>query len=299
MTSLSIIALNLYFPSRHPQSFINSILPTYMKNSTLVLTTLLASAGVSAAASISISYTGITNDANIINNDESSTIGLTGAETQTGIRWNNIAVKTGGAAGSAANWLTLTQGGAHIDVIDSSGADAGVDITSVGTFYSNQSNVSGGGKTLTGDGALMHQGLNLNNAESITLTGLSTWAPSGYKVIGFMDLGNSDRTFGIQMSDGGTSQTFWTDSDAGTDSDGDDDGVISWLQSTATTSGDAVLNANYGVYGTFTGDTLTITGTSSGARSFLNGMQIIQVPEPSSTALLGLGGLALILRRRK
>ena len=36
-----------------------------------------------------------------------------------------------------------------------------------------------------------------------------------------------------------------------------------------------------------------------GRRLHLNGFQIESVPEPSTTALLGLGGLALILRRRK
>ncbi|BDS05300.1 hypothetical protein NT6N_03400 [Oceaniferula spumae] len=270
-----------------------------MKKHLLIIPPIMALASFANAASISISFTGITNDANIINNDESSTIGLPGAETLAGNLWNNVQVKPGGAASDATTWVSNTQGGANIDVFDSSGADAGVDITSSGAFYSNQSNVSGDGKTLTGDGALMHQGLNFNSAESITLTGLAAWAPNGYRVIGFMDLGNNDRTFGVSMSDGGLSQTFWTNSDAGTDSDPDDDGVITWLESTATSSGDAVLNANYAVWGTFTGDTLTITGTDPGPRSFLNGMQIIQVPEPSSAALVALGSLALMFRRRK
>ena len=50
---------------------------------------------------------------------------------------------------------------------------------------------------------------------------------------------------------------------------------------------------------------LTVTGpvgTTNTPRSSIAGIQIIDttpVPEPSSTALLGLGGLALILRRRK
>jgi hypothetical protein len=38
---------------------------------------------------------------------------------------------------------------------------------------------------------------------------------------------------------------------------------------------------------------------SGDARPILSGLIISQVPEPSTTALLGLGGLALILRRRK
>ncbi len=46
---------------------------------------------------------------------------------------------------------------------------------------------------------------------------------------------------------------------------------------------------------------LTLTGlTRNGAnRGSIAGIQVVQIPEPSSTALLGLAGLGLILRRRK
>jgi hypothetical protein len=51
------------------------------------------------------------------------------------------------------------------------------------------------------------------------------------------------------------------------------------------------------------GGVISFTGVGdpgdTGRRLHLNGLQINQVPEPSSAALLGLGGLALILRRRK
>jgi len=49
----------------------------------------------------------------------------------------------------------------------------------------------------------------------------------------------------------------------------------------------------------FTSDTLTITDTATTFKSGISAIQITTVPEPSSTALLGLGGLALILRRRR
>ncbi len=59
------------------------------------------------------------------------------------------------------------------------------------------------------------------------------------------------------------------------------------------------------IIGTFTADATTQDFHSSAGNSvnnFLSGYQlreISSVPEPSSTALIGLGGLALILRRRK
>lgn len=62
---------------------------------------------------------------------------------------------------------------------------------------------------------------------------------------------------------------------------------------------------NYVKFSNVSLDTLTIgiTGltdtTNGGNLAAVNGIQIVSVPEPSSAALLGLGGLALILRRRK
>tara|TARA_B110000908_G_scaffold33785_1_gene40483 strand:- start:3581 stop:4303 length:723 start_codon:yes stop_codon:yes gene_type:complete len=59
---------------------------------------------------------------------------------------------------------------------------------------------------------------------------------------------------------------------------------------------------NYMVFRNVSGANLLINSSPenpSVARAPLTGFQIVAVPEPSSTALLGLGGLALILRRRK
>ncbi len=52
----------------------------------------------------------------------------------------------------------------------------------------------------------------------------------------------------------------------------------------------------------FTGSTPGVgTGTASGSKGYaLNGIQLIQVPEPSGAALLGLGaGLLALVRRRE
>ncbi|MGB0774462.1 MAG: PEP-CTERM sorting domain-containing protein [Akkermansiaceae bacterium] len=69
----------------------------------------------------------------------------------------------------------------------------------------------------------------------------------------------------------------------------------------ASAGGGAV--GDYMLFSGLSGSTQTITmgGIDSSNRTGLNGFEIIgtAVPEPGSTALLGLGGLALILCRRK
>ncbi|MGB0993266.1 MAG: PEP-CTERM sorting domain-containing protein [Akkermansiaceae bacterium] len=69
-----------------------------------------------------------------------------------------------------------------------------------------------------------------------------------------------------------------------------------WVESTGGTNG------NYIVFSGQTAANLTVSSTNVGGRGPVNGFIIVDttpVPEPSSAALLGLGGLALILRRRK
>ncbi len=50
---------------------------------------------------------------------------------------------------------------------------------------------------------------------------------------------------------------------------------------------------------TFSSDTLTITDTATAYQAGISAIRIVAVPEPSSAALLGLGGVSLMLRRRK
>ena len=71
-------------------------------------------------------------------------------------------------------------------------------------------------------------------------------------------------------------------------------------------SGNTTFSSSPYVQFTFTADgstdTLTLVaapGTGGQNRSHFSGVSLSVVPEPSSSALLGLGGLALILRRRK
>ncbi|MGB0993499.1 MAG: PEP-CTERM sorting domain-containing protein [Akkermansiaceae bacterium] len=271
------------------------IKPTHI--TTTLLVACLVSSGYAASISVNISPNA-TVDNQRVDAGETAFNGIADAESVDGSNWNNLSLGTG-AVGNMSIWPTLTQGGNHVDLTDSSGIDSGVNLTSSGSFYSNYANASTPNQGATGDGGLMQGYINLNSSETISLSGLAAWAPNGYKVVAAFDIGPLTRTYGVSMNDGGPTQIFWTADTAGADSDTNNDGVIGWIETTATTSGTAVSDANYAIYGTFTGDTLTISGDAVSGRGTLNGFQIIAVPEPSSTALLGLGGLALILRRRK
>ena len=78
-----------------------------------------------------------------------------------------------------------------------------------------------------------------------------------------------------------------------------------WSDDNTNGAGDIFIDANLGGYvlGTFTADATTqdIYGFAGGSQNigYLNAL-VLTVPEPSSTAaLLGLGGLALMLRRKR
>ena len=62
---------------------------------------------------------------------------------------------------------------------------------------------------------------------------------------------------------------------------------------------DGTVYGNYAKVENLSGSSLTVLATKDAGRSPITGVIIQAVPEPSSVALLGLGGLALILRRRK
>ena len=86
------------------------------------------------------------------------------------------------------------------------------------------------------------------------------------------------------------------------------DATVNGTTSSTTGARRQYQNPNWDASNTivFTGlsgnlDVDVLSGPSGGERGSLAGFQIVDttIPEPSSTALLGLGGLALILRRRK
>jgi len=242
---------------------------------------IVALPALSTPDSLNINFGLTLDDANRVDADESSVVGLADAKTIDGNGWNNVLLNSG--FGVPTVFTTATQSGNHIDLVDATGTDAGIDLTSSGAFYSNFGNVSSPNQASTGDAGLLQSYLLLSDLESVTLSGLSTWAPNGYKVRALFDIGPTTRTYGISMHDGGAPQVFWTADTAATDADPDNDGIMTWLETTATTEGAAVADANHALFGPFTGDTLTVSGAGSAGRAALSGLQIIPNTEPLAT----------------
>ena len=89
-------------------------------------------------------------------------------------------------------------------------------------------------------------------------------------------------------------------------SDSTNEEIVTITGASASSNTIVRTDANGGQYHSFTAVAPTLAGLitidsshGAGTNPVLNAVLITAVPEPSSTALLGLGGLALILRRRK
>jgi hypothetical protein len=133
--------------------------------------------------------------------------------------------------------------------------------------------------------------------ETLTITGLGpAFTDNGYKVMVFFDMGSSAaRTYGFTI--GGT--TYWTNDVTGTDADSNDDGLMEWRQALGTTSATATQSANYAVFEGLTADSFTIEGETTGGRAVISGLQVVAVPEPSSSAILLLLGAGFLVRRKR
>lgn len=224
----------------------------------------------SSAATISVNFNETTTGTHANQQIEATTAaGLTGFVAQ---NWNNV-----GGSGSTVNSLVQ-------DV--------------AGTASTSSASVTWSSNGVWGDG----------NANTDATAGVG----DAQVARGYLDDGGSGVNFDVT----GISYASYT---VVLYYSGDQNGG-SWIDATVngTTSGPVgakrrYVNPNWDATNTvvFTGlsgdlsvDIAATTGNGAGgtARGSLGGFQIIEttaVPEPSSTALLGLGGLALILRRRK
>jgi len=172
-----------------------------------------------------------------------------------------------------------------------SGISLAVDTTSGAFTYGNSAWNGNANMPLMGD-AWLFNGLGATGKKTITLSGLSTALTSGtsYRIYLYGSYGGNEYTkFGDLTYDGTNYGTK-------------DSVSVSGTGAAITNAADMAVEFDFSTGGTVA-DTMTFTvGKATGATGNAAGIQgiaIVAVPEPSSSALLALGGLTLILRRRK
>jgi hypothetical protein len=238
-----------------------------------------------AVRTISVNFGIALNDANAVNVDETAVGGNPAAQNVSGVYWNNVFLQGTGSPGIPTAFTANTQGGNSLQLIDNSGT-AAAQLTSNGSFFAGFANTSAPNQDLTGDAGLFQSYLNIGGSgapgESITVSNLSgEFTTGGYNVVVFFDLEQA-RTYGLTVTDGLRSETFWVSDLAASDADANNDGNIEWVRALGTTDLLATVGANYAVFSGFRGSSFTITGLGSNGRAVISGFQVIAVPEPSS-----------------
>ena len=173
------------------------------------------------------------------------------------------------------------------NLVDTTGASTGVDLNVLVT--STGGDVRGGETTTTHDSITgiddnaLNDGFWVNNG---SITGEVSF------VLTFSSLTAS--AYDIQLTSGSGLQrdTTWQISTGTGDASTTTITTANKLSSLATWSGVAPDSGEIVITGTYTADSAFNTGT-------VNFISLVAVPEPSSTALAALGGLALTFRRRK
>lgn len=191
---------------------------------------------------------------------------LVSAGTNGSDTWNNIQNNGGSGLSFTGFALSLEDGTA-------SGATA-----SASTGFAGFNNNGWGSGT--DDSVMMEGWYGFRTTENMTISSLpSVFTTNGYNVTIYGDSDVTSRTMNYTIA--GSTKT---------------------IIDSGTFSGTFTEGSNFVTFTGLTSSNFTITGNDAdtAGRSAINGLVITAIPEPSSTALLlGLGGLALILRRRR
>lgn len=214
-----------------------------------------------------------------------------------------------GPAGAvqASNWNNFAAAtGTNQPLADSGGTGSGAVIayTSPNLYGTTP---SGTGTTGTaGDTALMTGYLDNGNGSTgitVAVSGLpAAFTSGGYQVLAYSNT-DSAGSWGFRVTD--TNAVIDTRYGQNTGGGGKNyplSGINGYVNSTSTNAAGPGTAANYVTLGTFTGSGFTLVGVqgaTSDGRARLNGFQIVSVPEPTSLAVLGVGALGLLSRRRR
>ena len=251
-----------------------------MKLKTTTLTIIAATIGAASAASIAVNFS-----ENNANQNWTSVENIGPLSTSTA-NFNNTNNPTGGPANTHTGTLAAGTLGALVD--DAGAAVAGSTVTwsSSNAWFSGAGTASNEARLNVGyldDGG---------GGISITMTNVPYAQYSVYVLLA-SDQGTTYTARDVDVNGGGAGPNVLAYGYLGSDA-----ANTGWTEATDTVRGNYILVSGQ------TASTLTINGqTRDGVnRGSIAGFIIedtTPVPEPSSTALLGLGGLALILRRRK
>jgi hypothetical protein len=145
---------------------------------------------------------------------------------------------------------------------------------------------------------------NLQNSTSgITITGLgSAYTSRGYDVLVYQN-SDSAGSFGYTITSGPTTATRYGRQLVGAGGNYPlAGGTNGYIEGTSTNSAGDATASNYIRIRGLTASSFTITaasGTTGDGRIRPNGFQIVSVPEPTGAAVLGVGSIGLLTRRRR
>lgn len=239
-----------------------------MKRTATILAAAAAITGAASAATIGVSFGG--------DNNGGTTSGATGLLDP---------ADTAGVV-SQANWTNaLGTGGTATDVLNGSGAASTLDV-SWGSGESWNWNTA----TNTSDGKLLDGWISTNTIGQASTLDITEIPYAQYDL--YLYSGHDRATGAIfTITEAGSAFASTTLSE-NVDAAALAAAPFTYVDGTNGTG-------NYALWSGLSASTLNISMISDTNRMALSGFQIVEVPEPSSTILLGLSGLALFFRRRK